>query len=120
MKIEGLEKVITALRNRAAKSAKGDDVSVTVGFSQGYALYVHENRQAYHPVGRAGYLLDVARELQSELGWIVATALARGKTVGQALLLAGLRLQRESQKNVPVDTGALKGSAFTRLHPGKR
>ena len=33
----------------------------------------------------------------------------------KGLVLAGLRLQRDSQKLVPVDTGNLKGSAFTRL-----
>lgn len=38
----------------------------------------------------------------------VAAATARG------LKKAGLVLQRESQKIVPIDTGALKNSAFTR------
>lgn len=67
------------------------------------------------PHGRAGFLLDVAREMSAELGEIVFKALKRGLTVGKALLLAGLRLQRESQRNTPVDTGALRASAFTRL-----
>jgi len=37
---------------------------------------------------------------------------AKGLRIG--LVRAGLFLQRESQKIVPVDTGNLKGSAFTR------
>ena len=37
-----------------------------------------------------------------------------GKRVAGAIKLAGLILQRESQKLVPVDTGNLKASAFTR------
>ena len=67
------------------------------------------------PQGRAGFLLDVARELSRELGEIVAKGLKRGLKMVDALLLAGLRLQRESQLNVPVDTGNLKASAFTRV-----
>lgn len=39
-------------------------------------------------------------------------ATAKGVRIG--LYRAGLFLQRESQKVVPVDTGALKGSATTR------
>lgn len=36
------------------------------------------------------------------------------KAMERALMKAGLFLQAESQKIVPVDTGALKNSAFTR------
>ena len=67
------------------------------------------------PAGRAGYLLDVAREMQRELAETVRDMLQRGKTLAQALLVAGLKLQAESQKNVPVETGNLRASAFTRL-----
>lgn len=115
-KILGLEKLIAQLRQRAAKARKDvDGVSVSVGYTANYALVVHENRNAYHRVGRAGYLLDVMRENQRQLADVVRTALQAGKTVAQALLLVGLRLQRESQLNVPVLTGNLKNSAFTRL-----
>ncbi len=37
------------------------------------------------------------------------------RSLEEALLKSGLFLQRESQKLVPVDTGALKNSAFTRV-----
>lgn len=37
-----------------------------------------------------------------------------GASLGRGLKEAGLYLQRESQKIVPVHTGDLKGSAFTR------
>lgn len=116
-KIEGLTKVIEQLRSRAAKSRKGDDVSVSVGYTAAYALYVHENLTAHHPVGQAKYLEQPARQNAREYGEIVRQAKQKGRTTAQALLLAGLRLQRDSQKIVPVDTGALKGSAFTRLDP---
>lgn len=38
--------------------------------------------------------------------------------IAEGLKMAGLLLQRESQRIVPVDTGLLKASAFTR-HTGK-
>lgn len=37
----------------------------------------------------------------------------RGKAFARALLRGGLLIQRESQKIVPIDTGALKNSART-------
>lgn len=50
-----------------------------------------------------------------ELGQIAQQAYYKGATMGQSLLIAGLRLQREAQLLTPVDTGALRNSAFTKL-----
>lgn len=114
--VEGLEKVVAALRSKAAKLTGNEtEPSVIVGYTQNYAVFVHENLEAHHHVGEAKFLERPARELSPELGKIVAQALAKGLNIAQALVLAGLRLQRESQLLVPVATGALKGSAFTQL-----
>jgi hypothetical protein len=86
---------------------------VVVGFITNYALYVHEDMVANHPVGQAKYLEQPARELSAEMGRVVAEALESGIDPTRALVMAGMRLQREAQKLVPVDTGNLKGSAFT-------
>lgn len=64
--------------------------------------------------GQAKFLEQPARELKKEFSRIIVTACSRGAKLEQALLMAGLRLQRESQMLVPVDTGNLKASAFTR------
>jgi len=90
---------------------------VVVGFTQNYAIYVHENLEAYHLVGQAKFLEQPARELSQGgvLSRIVVEVMRQGKTMMQGLLLAGLRIQREAQRLVPVDTGALKNSAFTRV-----
>jgi hypothetical protein len=45
--------------------------------------------------------------------------MALGKPLGLSLLKGGLLLQRLSMKVVPIDTGALRASAFTRLDDGK-
>jgi hypothetical protein len=59
------------------------------------------------------FLEGPARYLAGELGVIIIKAVGAGQTVAEALLLAGLRLQRESQKLVPVEYGNLINSAFT-------
>ena len=143
-KVEGLTKLVAELRKRAAKVKQDGEPSVLVGYTASYALYVHEAvgmklqglprspetdkkgnpkpARGYYwsPLGRAQakFLEEPARTLQPELAQIVRIALLKGKTMAQALLLAGLRLQRESQLLVPVDTGNLKASAFTRLEVG--
>ena len=99
--------------SRLGKKYPPEPISVVVGFTQRYALFVHENMQAKHPVGQAKFLETPARELGSEIGRIVRTAVARGVSIGKALILGGLRLQREAQLLCPVDTSALKSSAFT-------
>lgn len=174
MEIKGLEKVVAQLRDRLAKTTGGDrNVSVLVGYTQEYAVYVHEDLRAAHgarynalyiskkpgqvikKTGKLGktkiswnqaaidmgygnpdhflyagkaktrgenqqakFLEQPARENQDVYAGIIATALKQGKTMAQALLLAGLRLQRDSQAIVPVDTGMLRASAFTRLETG--
>jgi hypothetical protein len=114
-KILGVEGLIAKLRQKAATARKNAAASVVVGFSQSYALPVHENLEAYHPVGQAKFLEQPARQLRPVFADIIKRAVTAGKTMSQALLLAGLRLQREAMLLTPVDTGALRASAFTRL-----
>lgn len=118
-KIEGVEQVLSALDNKLKAMISGSSgtkgPTVTVGYTQNYALPVHENLQAYHPVGQAKYLEEPARLHKKKIATIVREALKKKVSLAKALLLAGLFLQRESQLLVPVDTGALKGSAFTKV-----
>ncbi len=113
-KIEGLRNVTQALAKLADQTPSSGKVSVIVGYTANYAVYVHEIKDAKHTIGQWKYLEHPARELRTTLANIVKTAWKRGVKLNKALILAGLRLQRESQKIVPVDTGNLKGSAFTR------
>ena len=113
--LDGAGRLIEKLRAMAARARKDSRVVGVVGYTQSYSVYVHEDLEAEHEVGKARYLIDPARRLSKELGRIIREAMSRGATLAQGILTACLRLQRESQKEVPVDTGALKGSAFTRL-----
>ncbi|MFA5056495.1 MAG: hypothetical protein WC485_00140 [Opitutaceae bacterium] len=119
MKVEGVERLKRALQQAASRyfdspnAVKG--TSVIVGYTAAYALHVHERNAAHKPGKQWKYLEQPARELATnELPAIVTEAVANGSTMQQALYLAGLRIQRASQAIVPVDTGNLRGSAFTR------
>ena len=111
MTVTGDRAVARQLLRLAREAA---DASVAVGFAADYAIYVHENLQAHHPVGQAKFLESAAREGEAQLRSIVESGLKRGLTLKQALLLAGLWLQGEAQRRVPVDTGNLRASAYTR------
>lgn len=108
--IKGVAQVQAALKLRGAAYASK---RVVVGYTANYAVYVHEDLEAYHPNGQAKYLEEPVRLLSAELGYIVHQALLRGHTLEEALLEAGLRLQAASQALVPVLTGNLRASAFT-------
>lgn len=129
-RIEGLPSVLKALQ-KAAKKYGEEHVSVVVGYTAKYAIYVHENIEMkwkglprrkpskgnyWDPAGRgqAKFLEQPARELKREFQRLIRTACENGATLKKAILIAGLRLQRESQQLVPVDFGNLKASAFTR------
>lgn len=117
--VEGVERVKRALlrilKEKFVSPNAIQGSSVITGYTAAYALQVHEDLEASHKPGKqAKYLEQPARELRDELGRIVRTAVLQGVELQQALYLAALRLQRESQRIVPIDTGNLRGSAFTR------
>jgi len=133
--VHGVQTVVNAIKHIAHKhletpnAVKGE--SVIVGYSAGYALWVHESVDMvlkgkprgkgrgnfWDPQGKAQakYLETPARQLNNsgELGNIVSRVMKSGRgNLQTALYMAGLRLLRESQKLVPVDSGHLKSSGF--------
>ncbi len=113
VKIEGLSNVLRMFSRSKRKYREANTASVTVGFTQKYALVVHEDRLARHTVGKAKYLEDPARENFKEIGEIIVTAISLGASFTDGLMVGGLFLQGLAQEETPVDTGALKASAFT-------
>ena len=100
---------------KTAKKILHGKKSVLVGFTANHGLFVHENMQASHNVGQAKFLEQPLRQRNKKLKRMISNGIRRGLSVEKALLLAGLFLQREAQKLTPVDTGNLRGSAFTQL-----
>jgi hypothetical protein len=111
----GSKNLILKLQQKRVRSEKDGKVDCVVGYTQHYAIYVHENLEAYHKVGQALFLMEPFRRLQPEFVKIIVRAMKNKVPFPRALLMAGLRLQAESQLLCPVLTGALKNSAFTRL-----
>ena len=114
-KVEGLSKLSAVIQARIRAAKKAAAQSAVVGYTAEYAAHVHENLEAYHPIGSAKFLEQPAREMQDVFAKIIRDATARGVPAPRALLLAGLRLQRESMLLCPIQTGTLRASAFTRL-----
>jgi len=137
VEVDNLEKVISALKRQAKirfSSPNGNHESVIVGYTASYAVYVHENLEMklkgqprkgaghggnyWDPPnrGQSKYLEEPARNLSNDgtLTELTAKAMQKGATVQEALYVAGLRILRDSQKVVPVDTGNLKASGFCR------
>lgn len=106
-----VQKKLKALR---VKATRDTGEAVLVGYTANYAVYVHENKEPHHPNGKFKFLEDPYREKAGEIAARIAKAAKLTGSLLKGLLVGGLFLQRESQKEVPVDTGNLKASAFTR------
>jgi len=109
------DSVVASLTALGKKFGSEGRITVIVGYTQEYAIYVHENLEAFHSVGQAKYLEVPFRLRAPGAKDRVMARIAAGATLRDALLVEGLELQRDSQLLCPVDTGALKNSAFTRV-----
>jgi len=112
-KVDRLNNVVATLKKLRAKWDHDEKV-VQTGYSQNYAIYVHENQGATHKEGKQSkYLESPARRYRKEISDVIRRTYIQTKSIEKALIVGGLRLQRESQLIVPIDTGALKASAYT-------
>jgi len=111
--IEGLQALISKLQQLQVQ-VQGIKGKVITGYSQSYALIVHEDLNARHKEGKqAKFLEGPARAHQNEIAETVAKAYRSTGNLDQSLILGALRLQKLSQEVVPIDTGALRASAYT-------
>ena len=101
------------LRKYCQDNQGNPKVVVVVGYSQPYALEQHERTDFQHRVGQAKYLETAARTSESDVKHMLSNS--SQKTLPENMLRAGLLIQRRSQQLCPVDTSALKSSAYTSL-----
>jgi len=112
-KVEGVDAVQAVFRRMAIKH--GRRVRLVVGYAAPYAVYVHEDLEMFHLVGQAKYLEQPARENARTMAKLVENAVRAGRSMAQALALAGGYLLNVSRPLVPVDTGFLKSSGFVKI-----
>lgn len=119
--IKGVDRVIMKLQQELQKKLdspnKVSGRSAITGYTAAYAVPVHERPGKPDPETKRGpkYLEGPARENAKAIGITVRTAVQKGVSLEKSMVLGLLLLQRESQKVVPVDTGNLRGSAFTKF-----
>lgn len=112
--VHNLKRVAKSMERLAKTHPLSQDVSVIVGYTANYALQVHERTDIPHQNGEAKFLEKPAREKEKDVANTVVKGTKASGSLEKGLILGGLLLQRESQQLVPVDTGNLKGSAFTK------
>jgi hypothetical protein len=66
-KVEGLKHLIDVLDGRRRDAKRFHGLRLAVGYSAPYAIYVHENLQAHHPIGQAKFLETPARVHAKEI-----------------------------------------------------
>jgi hypothetical protein len=135
--VNGIPQIKAALARIFKRCGGGKVPNIVVGYTAAYALHVHENVEMklkgeprksrgkgkpgrgkyWDPQGRAQakFLEQPAREMGKKLGTLVGEKMKKGGTLEKALFAAGTILQGASQRLVPVDSGNLKGSAFTAI-----
>lgn len=97
------------------KSPKNQLV-VVVCYPMEYAVEVHERTDQHHKVGQAKYLETAAKQSEQEVKQRLRQATKQGTNkLAEELLRSGLLIQRLSQLLCPVDTSALRSSAFTSI-----
>ena len=107
-----LQRALTRLRDKF----NSQELSAVVGFTQTYAVIVHEDLGARHKEGKtAKYLERPAREIMPTAGKTIADVYKKTGSLDKGLIVVCLQIQRAAQQVVPIDTAALKASAFTAL-----
>lgn len=109
LSVDGADRLLARL---AALRGRGAGIRAAVGYAAPYAVYVHEDLEAVHPVGEARFLSRALRAGAPFRRAFLLDALRRGRTLYQAVRDWAFVLKRESQARCPVDTGRLRASAF--------
>lgn len=114
--LRNYQRVIKRIEAMERSIPKSRHITVEVGYAQPYAMIVHESEEMEHKHGgQSAFLLSVRKEFERLLSETVKRVFVRTKDISQALLVAGNQLKRLAQGRTPVDTGALRMSAWVGL-----
>ncbi len=117
VRIDDLEKVVKAFRDKQMEAREDNRWNLVVGFSAWYAIYVHERLDVHHPIGQAKFLEVAIRTGAGRMGKIVREVLkvSKNNRMATALRAAGNWLLVRAIALCPVDTGRLRESGFVKL-----
>ncbi len=110
---KGKEKLSQQLRQLSLKGRK--QLEVKFGYAAQYAVYVHENPFAFHPIGKWHYLSDPLKRYRAQMGKVAAKTLRRKRSIEEAVYDMLEYFRPLTQEEVPYDTGFLHDSWFVRL-----
>lgn len=114
IKLEGTRKFSSIVTKLKKKSRETKNARVVVGFSQRYALFVHENipANATYRVGQSKFLESTSRLFAEVLAQDITNGVKQGKPLLEVLLETGQVLLNATLDITPMDTGALRESGF--------
>lgn len=114
--VRGQAQVGKSFLDRILRLKRQEVVTSQVGYAAPYAIYVHEDLQAYHaPPTRAKFLSEPFQRLRGRIADRIAVVIQRGGDLLQAVYEAGELVLSESRPITPIDTGLLRASAFNRV-----
>lgn len=115
-KVSGIDRLRRKLKRKQRDlRSSAPKENVEVGYTQSYALAVHEVPANHDPGKRDKYLTGPLRDEEQNIRRVIAEE-TRQNDLATGLLMGALYLQRKSQEVVPIDTGALKASSYTAVH----
>ena len=121
VEVSGVARVGNSFLDRILRLKRQEFATATVGYRAPYAIYVHENLEAYHkPPTQAKFLSQPFQQLRGRIADMMAEVVRRGGDLLQAVYDAGNLVLTESRRIVPVDTGLLKASGFVEPRSGIR
>lgn len=113
---DGLKRLQKRLRVLREQAREASSAGAVVGYAAAHALIIHEDLSIQHKPGKqAKYLEATIRTKSKETLELVTQRYKETGNLNKALLAGALFVKHESQKIVPVDTGALHASGYACL-----
>lgn len=113
--MEGLTKTLKGFDKAIAQTKRETPTSFRIEYTAPYALKVHENVNAEYRNGEPKFLENAIKENKKRIGEKIANLVRKKKGLKHAIKRGAEDLLEQSNKRVPVNTGALKrsGTIFT-------
>lgn len=108
LKITGEKILMNYLKQLGVEAKK--PAQAYVSYEAHYAIYVHENLDAFHPNGQAKFIEQPAREYRHQIASRMVAVYLSTRSLSRSLRAGATYLLNLSKELVPVDTGYLKST----------